>query len=133
MYKADNKCEQVAYDCGPDRECYDIKDCNANDEPIPTGTNTYRWICPSSSDTTRCELFQIYGLNSKLVSSNGTEVNVAFKDVVPVYPTIENAKCRGLMATTNTAGLITTSNGRSAGKPRRKRKDLANFRQGARQ
>jgi len=79
--------------CGPDAACFDISTCDG------AGTNTgndWRWICPSSEGTTRCQIIKINGLAYPPLNINGTPDGVV-TDVggVPVYPTILNSQCRG--------------------------------------
>lgn len=78
----------------PDRQCLDLSTCSATKKtPSPTD---WRWVCPSSEGTTRCEIVKIYDWSYPPLSVPGASDGiVTTTGGIPVYPTVLNEKCRG--------------------------------------
>ncbi len=80
-------------DC-PDLQCLDISTCSTT-RSVPSPSD-WRWVCPSSGDTSRCEIIKIYDWAYPPLSVPGASDGVVTTTGgVPVYPTVLNEKCRG--------------------------------------
>lgn len=80
--------------CGPDAQCFDISACPGEGQG---DGNDWRWICPSSDGTTRCDLIKINNWAYPPLNIPGVPDGIVTNaGGVPLYPTVLNSTCRGV-------------------------------------
>jgi len=76
-------------DCGSDARCFDISACGGEKNT----SSDWSWVCPSSVETSICELFEIN--NWPYPATNIGDKSVYFQNATtPIYPSVQNDRCR---------------------------------------